>query len=174
MSRIAPIRWTLAALALLALAPAPVAAQWYTARLAVGEEGAMTDVATVDNESGHRFHLYRSGEAQLRGLLTIPESYDRLSPDTCPTWHVDKRFVAATGVDVPCRMGHWHADFAVAEIDGRRVYSTELDRVMKGRRLVFRYRIEGAGYRETSFGLRGSRRRIQAILGERVRVVTSR
>ena len=68
-------------------------------------------------------------------------------------------------------MGNWHADFVIAEIDGNRVPSAQLDRVMRGRRLVFRYRIEGAGYRETSFSLRGSRRRVQAILGERLRVV---
>lgn len=174
MKRPGLTRLALAALALLAFAPAPLWAQWYTARLAVGAVGAMADVAAVDNESGHRFHVYRSGETQVRGLFSIPEGFERLSPHTCPTWHVDERFLAATAGETGCRAGHWHADFSIAEIEGRRIFSKELDRVMRGRRLVVRYRVEGAGYRETSFNLRGSRRRVQAVLGERIRVVARR
>ena len=174
MKRLGLVRPALAAILLFGLAPATATAQWYTARLSVGDDGAMQDAATVDNESGHRFHIYRSGEAHVRGLFTLPEGFERLSAETCPTWLVDKRFLTATGNESGCRIGPWHVDFAIAEIEKRRIVSTELDRVMRGTRLVFRYRIEGAGYRETSFGLQASRRRVQAILGERVRVVRRR
>ena len=174
MSRCARIPWALVALALLALSPARAPAQWHTARLAVGEDGTMVDVAAVENDSGHRFQVYRSAESLVRGRFSIPEGFERLSPDTCPTWQVDDRFLVSTAAESACRVEHWHADFVIAGIDGRRVRSVELDRVMRGNRLVFRYRIEGAGYRETSFGLRGSRRRVQAILGEGVRVVARR
>ena len=166
-----PLGWALVALALLALAPLRLPAQWHTVSVPVGEDGAQVNTATVENESGHRFRVYRSGESLVRGQFTIPEGFERLSPDTCPTWQVDKRFLISTASKAECRMGNWHADFVIAEIDGNRVPSAQLDRVMRGRRLVFRYRIEGAGYRETSFSLRGSRRRVQAILGERLRVV---
>ena len=169
-----PLSWTLVALALLALSPARVAAQWYTESVPVGEDGAQVNTATVANESGHRFRVYRSGQSLIRGQFTIPEGFERLSSQTCPTWRVDKRFLVSTAAATPCQVGNWHADFVIAEIDGNQVRSAELDRVMRGTRLVFRYRIEGAGYRETTFSLRGSRRRIQAILGERIRVVTRR
>ena len=169
-----PLGWALVVLALLALAPLRLAAQWHTVSVPVGEDGAQVNTATVENESGHRFRVYRSGESLVRGQFTIPEGFERLSPETCPTWQVDKRFQTSTASEAECRMGNWHADFVIAQIDGNRVPSAELDRVMRGRRLVFRYRIEGAGYRETTFSLRGSRRRIQAILGERIRVVARR
>ena len=169
-----PLGWAIVALALLALSPLPLPAQWYTESVPVGEDGAQVNTATVTNESGHRFRVYRSGESLVRGQFTIPEGFERLSSQTCPTWHVDKRFLVSTAALTPCRLGHWHADFVIAEIEGNRVPSAELERVMRGKRLVFRYRIEGAGYRETTFSLRGSRRRVQAILGERIRVVARR
>ena len=169
-----PFGWAIVALALLALSPLPLPAQWYTESVPVGEDGAQVNTATVANESGYRFRVYRSGESLVRGQFTIPEGFERLSAQTCPTWRVDKRFLVSTAALTPCRTGDWHADFVIAEIDGNRVYSAELDRVMRGKRLVFRYRIEGAGYRETTFGLTGSRRRVQAILGERIRVVARR
>ena len=169
-----PFGWAIVALALLALSPLPLPAQWYTESVPVDEDGAQVNTATVTNESGHRFRVYRSGESLVRGQFTIPEGFERLSSQTCPTWHVDKRFLVSTAALTPCRLGHWHADFSIAEIEGNRVHSSELERVMRGKRLVFRYRIEGAGYRETTFSLRGSRRRVQAILGERIRVVARR
>ena len=169
-----PLGWAIATLVLLALSPLPLPAQWYTESVPVNEDGAQVNAATVTNESGHRFRVYRSGESLVRGQFTIPEGFERLSSQTCPTWHVDKRFVVSTAAVSPCRVGDWHADFVIAAIEGNRVHSPELDRVMRGRRLVFRYRIEGAGYRETTFSLRGSRRRVQAILGERLRVVSRR
>ena len=169
-----PLVRVLVTLALLALSPAQAAAQWYTESVPVNEDGAQVNTATVTNESGYRFRVYRSGESLVRGQFTIPEGFERLSSQTCPTWHVDKRFVVSPAAVTPCRVGHWHADFVIAEIEGNRVRSAELDRVMRGKRLVFRYRIEGAGYRETTFSLRGSRRRVQAILGERTRVVARR
>ena len=174
MSRLGPTPWALAALLCLALAPARLPAQWHTEQVAVGDEGAQVNTATVENEGGHRFRVYRSGETLVRGQFTIPEGFERLSPNTCPTWQVDKRFVASTSAEAECRMGNWHADFIIGEIEGNRMYSVKLDRVMRGNRLTFRYRIEGAGYRETSFSLRGSRRRVQAMLGERIRVVARR
>ena len=174
LSRRALIAWALVAFALLASSPLRAPAQWQTARFAVGEDGTTVEAASVENDSGHGFRVYRSAESLVRGRLTIPEGFERLSPDTCPTWQVDNRFLLSTGAEAACRMGPWHADFVIAGIDGSRVRSVELDRVMRGSRLVFRYRIEGAGYRETSFGLRGSRRRVQAVLGERVRVVARR
>ena len=175
-SRVArsPLGWAIVALALLALSPLPLPAQWYTESVPVDEDGAQVNTATVTNESGYRFRVYRSGESLVRGQFTIPEGFERLSSQTCPTWHVDKRFLVSTAALTPCRLGHWHADFAIAEIEGNRVHSAELERVMRGKRLVFRYRIEGAGYREATFSLRGSRRRVQAILGERIRVVARR
>ena len=174
MSRPEFTRWALVALALLALSPAPATAQWRTESVPVGEDGAQVSTATVENESGYRFRVYRSGESLVRGQFTIPEGFERLSSATCPTWHVDARFFTSTAARDTCRMGHWHADFVIAEIEGNRVYSTELDRVMRGRQLVFRYRVEGAGYREATFSLRGSKRRVQAVVGERVRVVARR
>ena len=174
MNPLGRIPLALVALTLLALLPARLPAQWHTEQVTVEEEGVQVNTATVANESGYRFRVYRSGDSLVRGQFTIPEGFERLSPDTCPTWQVDKRFLISTAAGAECRMGNWHADFVIGAIDGSRVLSTELERVMKGTRLTFRYRIEGAGYRETSFGLRGSRRRIQAILGERIRVVRRR
>ena len=174
MNLLGRIPLALVALTLLALSPARLPAQWHTEQITVGEEGAQVNTATVANESGYRFRVYRSGDSLVRGQFTIPEGFERLSPDTCPTWQVDKRFLISTAAGAECRMGNWHADFVIGAIDGNRILSTELDRVMKGTRLMFRYRVEGAGYRETSFSLRGSRRRIQAILGERIRVVRRR
>ena len=164
----------LALLSLLALSPAPAPAQWHTELFAFDEDAAQVNTATVENEAGHRFRVYRAGQSLIRGQFTIPEGFERLSPDTCPTWYVDKRFLASTAAKAECRMGPWHADFVIAEIEGNRVYSLELDRVMRGEGLAFRYRIEGAGYRESAFRLRGSRRRIQTVLGERISVAVRR
>ncbi len=169
-----PLAWTIVALSLLTLSPVPVAARWYGEIAPVGEAGAQSRTANVENESGYHFRVYVDGESLVRGRFTIPEGFERLSSRTCPTWLVDERFLASTAVLTPCETGDWHADFVIAEIDGNRVRSAELDRVMRGSRLVFRYRVEGAGYRETTFSLRGSRRYVQRTLGDRVRVVARR
>ena len=171
MKPASPPGWALIALFLVAGSPAPVMAQWLTERFTPEEDGAAVNAAAVENADGYRFRVYRSAEEAIRAQFAIPESYDRLSQDTCPSWHVDDRFLASSEGESACRIGPWQADFVIAEIDGNRVHSPELDRVMRGNRLVVRYRIEGAGYRETSFGLGGSRRRVQAILGEGIRVI---
>ena len=163
-------RRALIVLALLLLSPSQSPAQWQTARFAAGENEALVEAATAGNATGHRIRVYLGEASQVRGLFTLPEGFDRLSPDTCPTYLVDDGPAFSTAAGTACRTGRWHADFAVAEIDDGRVHSFALDRLMKGRRLVFRYRIEGAGYRETEFTLRASRQAVQAVLGRDVRV----
>ena len=174
MKRRSHLRWVLIVLVLIAMSPARLSAQWHTERFAPEAGDAQVNTATIENADGYIFRVYRSAESMIRVQFAVPESFDHLSPDTCPTWHVDERFLSAAGGEPSCRIGRWHADFVIAKIDGNRVHSLELDRMMKGKRLVVRYRIEGAGYEETSFSLGGSRRRVQAILGERIRVVARR
>lgn len=131
------------------------AAQWH-----VGQETPVggtqrIDVAVVENESGHRLRIFSVDARNVHGIFEIGDGFDTIDPGVCPTYRVDKREPQrVTYGEGRCQILPKQAEFTLGRIyEGRNV---RLRRIMNGSNIVFRYRLGGGNYRETSFTLRGS------------------
>ncbi len=133
----------------------PAAAQWR-----VGQETPVggtkrIDVAVVENDSGHRLRIFSDDDRNVHGIFEIGEGFDTIDPGVCPTYRVDKREPRRVSVgEGRCQILPKQAAFTLGRTyEGR---NERLRRIMNGSNIVFRYRLGGGNYRETSFTLRGS------------------
>ena len=131
-------------------------AQWRVAQEAPSGGSFRIDVATIENDSGHILRLFNDESQNVRAIFTIRDGFDTIDPGVCPTYRVDQRQakrVTFEGVD--CRILPKQAEFTLGKVGQGR--NPDLHRIMNGSNIVFRYRLGGGNYRETSFTLRGSK-----------------
>ncbi len=157
-----------AAIFLLALALPATATEWTTTR----RVDQMTDkeirTATVTNDAGHSFSIYRvpSGQAWANFSLS-DQTLDQISPKGLLMYRIDKHepvdlaqgaALARYGVKLHeweprwVNFLFWHG----REEQGR----GQLVALMEGTTLLIRYRLATGGYKETSFPLSGARQAI--------------
>jgi hypothetical protein len=134
----------------------PAFAQWRVTQEKPAGIGKSINVAMVENDSGHRLRLF-NGEAQnMRGIFTIGDGFDTIDPGVCPTYRVDnrepRRVIFEEG---RCRILPKQAEFTLGKTGQGR--NRQLHRIMNGGSIIFRYRLAGGHYRETTFTLRGSK-----------------
>lgn len=113
------------------------------------------DVAVVENDSGHRLRIFSDDARNVHGIFEIGGGFDTIDPGVCPTYRVDKRAPhRVTFGEGRCQILPKQAAFTLGRTyEGR---NDRLRRIMNGSNIVFRYRLGGGNYRETSFTLRGS------------------
>ena len=99
--------------------------------------------------------IYSDDERNVRAIFEIGEGFDTIDPGVCPTYRVDRRQPRrVTFDDGQCQILPKQAAFTLGRsYEGR---NEQLRRIMNGSNIVFRYRLGGGHYRETSFTLRGS------------------
>lgn len=134
----------------------PAVAQWRVAQETPAGAEHRIHVALIDNESGHQLRLFNDESQNVRGIFTIRDGFDTIDPGVCPTYRVDEREPRrVTFEDERCRILVKQVEFILektGEVDNR-----ELQRIMNGSNIIFRYRLAGGNYRETRFTLRGSK-----------------
>ena len=146
----------------------------------VTDTDALTDKvkrsATVVNAGGNTLSVYRGpGDAAWVLFSLSPSSLDLLSPRRAPIYRIDKnepkdlepnRRLTEQGLGVDLYQWEpkwvnfriWHG----REDEGRGV---DLQEMMAGRSIVFRYALPTGGYKETTFSLEGAGPVIAEALG---------
>ncbi|TFH47962.1 MAG: hypothetical protein E4H01_07255 [Lysobacterales bacterium] len=139
-----------------ALLTLPAVAQWRVAQETPPGAEHRIHVALIDNESGHHLRLFNDASQNVRGIFTIRDGFDTIDPGVCPTYRVDEREpMRVTFEKERCRILLKQVEFILektGEVDNR-----ELQQIMDGSNIIFRYRLVGGNYRETKFTLRGSK-----------------
>lgn len=157
-------------LAALFLCPPALQAQWQSLGVS-GQGGESSPLAVVGNPAGDRFEVRREDNGTVTGRLVLREGFETFDPDGCPTLVVDMSpAVALAPRSGPCRIDDHRAVFVFGTISGNRIASTHLVRLMDGQQVVFRFHVEGKGYRETRFPLRNSKNALTELLGTEVAV----
>lgn len=134
----------------------PAHAQWRVAQGTPSGSGKRIHIAIVENDSGHSLRLYNDETQNVRGLFTIRGGYDTMDPGGCPTYRVDKREPKRVTFDEQrCRIMIKQAEFTLGKSGYDR--NRQLNRIMNGNTLIFRYRLGSGNYRETEFTLTGSK-----------------
>jgi hypothetical protein len=140
---------------------------------------SMTDerrkLATVVNESGHTFSIYRIANGSVWANFALSErSLDQLASKTPPLFRVDKfeahdlseaKRMQDMGVGIQAYSWEpkwvnflvWHGK----ESEGR---SATIDQLMLGKSLTVRYYLFTGGHKETTFTLANARQAITAAL----------
>jgi len=131
------------------------AAQWRVGQETPSGGTQRIDVAVVENESGHRLRIFSDDAGNVHGIFEIGGGFDTIDPGVCPTYRIDKREPQrVTYGEGRCRILPKQAEFTLGRTyDGR---DERLHWIKNGSSIVFRYRLGGGNYRETSFTLRGS------------------
>lgn len=131
------------------------AAQWRVGQESPTGSTKRIDVAVVENESGHRLRIFSDDARNVHGIFEIGGGFDTIDPGVCPTYRVDKREPQRVAFgEGRCQILPKQAEFTLGRTyEGR---NERLRRIMNGSNIVFRYRLGGGNYRETSFTLRGS------------------
>ena len=164
MGRLIPL------LAGLILCPAASQAQWQSVGVS-GGNGEAAPLAVVGNPAGDRFEVRREDNDTITGHLVLREGFETFHPDHCPTLVVDMSpAVALAERNGPCLIDGPRAGFIFGAIAGNRIASTHLVRLMDGQQVVFRFHVDGKGYRETRFPLRNSKNALTELLGTEVAV----
>ena len=151
-----------------ALTAAGARAQWQMM------DGAMTDgppFAMVGNPAGDRFEVRRRDDDVLEGVLMLREGFETFAPEGCPTFVVDlSRPVSLAERNGPCVASRQRTRFILGRIEDGELASPRIVYLMNGNQVVFRFALEGLGYRETRFPLRNSRNALTELLGPAVDV----
>lgn len=131
------------------------AAQWRVGQESPTGSTKRIDVAVVENDSGHRLRIFSDDARNVHGIFEIGGGFDTIDPGVCPTYRVDKREPQRVAFgEGRCQILPKQAEFTLGRTyEGR---NERLRRIMNGSNIVFRYRLGGGNYRETSFTLRGS------------------
>lgn len=147
-------------------------AQWQ-AVAAPDQDGEASPFAVVGNPAGDRFEVHRQDDGTITGRLLLREGFETFHPEGCPTLVVDMTPPAGLADrNGPCRIDGHRAGFVFGTIAGDRIASTHLMRLMDGQQVVFRFHVDGRGYRETRFPLRNSKNALTELLGPGVAVET--
>ena len=156
MVKTATIRFVLGLFFSCTLHATPAFAQWRVAQEAPVGSNLSIDVAVIENDSGHELRLFNDAEQNVRAIFTIRSGFDTIDPGVCPTYRVDQREAKRVTFETDgCRVLPRQAEFTLGKVGQGR--NRELHNIMNGSNIVFRYRLGGGYYRETSFTLRGSK-----------------
>lgn len=159
MGRLIPL------LASLFLSPCALQAQWQSAGIS-GGGGDASPLAVVGNPTGDRLEVHQQNDGAITGRLLLREGFETFHPDGCPTLVVDMSPpIGLAARNGPCRIDGHRAEFVFGTIEDNRIASTQLLRLMDGQQVVFRFHVDGRGYRETRFPLRGSKNALTNLLG---------
>jgi hypothetical protein len=151
--------------AALVLGTGSASAEWRVVTESPPDTDAAVEVALVDNDSGHSLRIFRDDEFNVRGVFTIRGGFDTIDQDGCPTYRVDKREPVRVSFHARrCVLEAKRAEFTLGTIGDPNNW--QLRQLIFGSDIVFRYRLDSGGYRETAFTLRRSKQALQSAIGQ--------
>ena len=158
-----PARWLSYSLAPLLLLPAVCPAEWAVSRHA--ETGIR--IAHIVNAAGHRLEIYKDNVAAIRSRFSLKPGLDRLAARSCPTYQIDAgQPDNRSGNGAPCLNQAVWSEYILGYVGAdERVASAQLNDLVNGNAITFRYRLEHGGYEATRFSLAGSKGAIREALG---------
>jgi hypothetical protein len=150
-------------------------AQWRVSEEAPSELEDQVEVAQVVNNEADAMRVFLDADGLVRAKFTLGAALDKLDARTCPTYLIDDERPQVTAFDAArCRMEPGAVTFTLGRVVGDTVASESLLGLMKGTELRVRFHVEGTGYRQSRFSLRGSKQALNAAIGRGVRVVGER
>lgn len=139
---------------------------------AAGDIEAESVQATATNSGGYRFTVFRDAGGVVRASFRLRPGLDRLDTHVCPTFFVDDSPPRVARFDgETCRAQARAVSFPLGRVEESEIRSDALLNLMNGSRLFVRFRLEGVGYGETEFSLRGSKQTLNRAIGNGVIVV---
>ena len=161
----------LAVLCLLVASPT-AEARWTSIDEANAGDDAVVHNAVVNNEQGASLRIYLTRDQRLIGKFTLGKGLLSLDPVTCPTLQIDK--VPPEDFNLAehqCEVTGAQARFIFTRISDGQLESKTFLELMNGRRLMIRYRLQGAGYGQQAFSLKGSKQALKATLTDDIVVI---
>jgi hypothetical protein len=134
-------------------------------------ERANVAVALVRSDEGDSFRVYVDDDGNVRGMLSLRVGFNKFSEPVCPTYQIDERPPLVVGLsDELCSLEINKAHFWFGKQKGRKILSTPLHRLMNGKAVVFRFRLDSIGYRQSTFSLRRSKFAVEGAIGSGVKI----
>lgn len=128
-------------------------------------------VALVRSDEGDTFRVYVGDDGTVRGVLTLRRGFNTFSERGCPTYQIDDRASrVVTLPEQPCTLKANQAHFSFGKKSGRKILSTPLHRLMNGKTVVFRFRLDSIGYRQSTFSLRRSKFAVEEAVGRGISI----
>jgi len=142
-----------------------VHAQWSTTSVDNTVNSPVDHGARVINDNGASLQIYQNSDQQLVSEFKLGQGLVNLDPVTCPTLQIDQ-------VEPEDFNNHQHqcvingdsAVFTLTQISEGQVDSKTFLELMNGSQLVIRYRLQGAGYGQQKFSLKGSKQVLKSTL----------
>lgn len=154
-----------------ASAPADDATRWGVERSAEDGVGEQHPIAIVLSPDGDELRVHRSKDDRIGLSLRLRKGFERFDSGACPTVQIDAdNAVAAASESGACEVADRVATMPLGRIAEDVIRSSVLARLMEGTRLVWRVRLDGLGYREITFTLRGSMQALVDVMGTATRV----
>ena len=161
----------LAVLCLLAVSTT-AQARWTSIDEANAGDDAIVHNAVVNNEHGASLRIYLTRDQRLIGKFTLGKGLLSLDPVTCPTLQIDKETPEDFNLtEHQCEVTGAQARFIFTQVNNWQLESKTFLDLMNGRRLIIRYRLQGAGYGRQAFTLKGSKQALKATLTDDMVVI---
>lgn len=146
-------------------------AAWETVTYTNVDTNLQTLVAHIENKDGYSLEIYRDAGDAVRARINM-NNKNRLKEKTCPTYQVDNNNILNRSInDAPCISQREWAEFILGYIIDNQVNSTQLNNLLNGNRITYRFILENSGYATTSFSLKGSKQTLTDALGHNLRIV---
>lgn len=154
-----------------------VFADWQVLEKKEAATDLVTKLASVTNESGHIFSVYRiSNEGPVWASFTLSSSVqDQISVEPVPTYRVDKYEPKQISYEkrlnrqiIGVQSYEWNpqwVSYLIWHGQEKEGISNSIIQFMGGENLVFRYHFGTEGFKETSFTLKGASSAIASALG---------
>lgn len=153
------------------LFPAFTDAAWETVTYTNVDTNIQTRVARIENEEGYSLEIYRDASDAVRARINMNNN-NRLKEKTCPTYQVDNNNMLNRSInDAPCISQRGWAEFILGYIIDNQINSTQLDNLLNGNRITYRFILENSGYAATSFSLKGSKQTVIDVLGANIKIL---
>ncbi len=140
-----------------------VKAQWSS--VSKSDDGVAHTNALAQNRQGASLRFFHNGDNQIIGEFKLGGGLLRLDTVTCPTLQIDQ--VPPEDLNLAqyqCDVSGDQARFILTRIQDGNVTSPTFLQLMNGRQLDVRYRLQGAGYGQQSFSLKGSKQVLKSTL----------
>ncbi len=168
---LAGARLPLAALGLL-VASASAQAQWSSIAETSAGDGAVHQNALVTNERGASLRIFLASDNRLIAKFQLNKGLLSLDPVTCPTLQIDTYLPEDFNLaEFQCEITGAQASITLTQVKEEQLESKTFLELMNGRRLMIRYRLQGAGYGQQAFSLKGSKQALKATLTHGIVVI---
>lgn len=157
-----------------AIIPLSAHAEWQVVTHTDTDNNISTEVAYSVNDDGYSTEIYKDSKGVVRLRFSMNKNHHRLDAGNCPTYQVDRLEPRNRSINDAACIGHkkW-AEYILGYVIDNEINSDLLRNIMRGNNIQYRFRLQNAGYAETTFSLTGSSNALTRALGEHLKIVAS-